>query len=61
MNNNNINPNIEVEEWKDKANEKIKNFHKKELGNFLEKEASRILNKYKINPKTWSPQELIPA
>jgi len=61
MSKNNINPNDEVEKWKDKTYEKIKSLHKKELGNFLEKEADKILSKYKITPKTWSPHELVPA
>ena len=48
MNKNYSDPNEEVESWKDSFYEKIKNLHGKELGDFLEKNADRILKKYNI-------------
>ena len=46
-----VDPNEEVEKWKDKFYEKIKNLHGKDLGNFIEKNADRILKKYNIKCK----------
>lgn len=44
-------PNDEVESWKDAVYEETKNLHGKELEDYFEKNADRILKKYNIKCK----------